>query len=70
MTIQVGIIGCGLMGRRHADGYRTARVSVAVCGDTQQATAQALADHLDAEPTCDAIYQSADCGQAIEVEMI
>ena len=53
MTMRVGIIGCGLMGRRHADGYRTALASVAVCCDANLESAQRLANDLDADVSDD-----------------
>ena len=50
MTIRVGLIGCGLMGQRHADGYQSAgelcRV-VAVCDDQPEA-AQKMGTQLGA----------------------
>lgn len=49
MSIRVGIIGCGLMGRRHADGYLQLpdRAVVVACCDSNVEAAADLARQID-----------------------
>ncbi|MBZ0303424.1 MAG: Gfo/Idh/MocA family oxidoreductase [Anaerolineae bacterium] len=60
MILEIGIIGCGLMGQQHAEGYRAAPdlAAVRVCCDDRADSARDLAQRLGSDVTATTDWQA------------